>query len=89
MGQLLPADPNCRARLGVGASSGHPESHCGRPCEQALTGVELEHELHRVVVQVAAVLDDLDQGGQAALARGHLGHGDGGVELPENWAGQA
>lgn len=25
------------------------------------TGVQLEHELHRVVVQVAAVLDDLDE----------------------------
>lgn len=49
-----------------------------------LTGMQLEHELDRVVVEVAAVLDDLDEGGQAALTRGHLGHGDGCVELPEN-----
>lgn len=46
--------------------------------------MQLEHELDRVVVEVAAVLDDLDEGGQAALARGHLGYGDGRVELPEN-----
>ena len=46
--------------------------------------MQLEHELDRVVVEVAAVLDDLDEGGQAALARGHLGHGNGRVELPEN-----
>lgn len=46
--------------------------------------MQLEHELDRVVVEVAAVLDDLDEGGQAALTRGHLGHGDGRVELPEN-----
>lgn len=51
---------------------------------RGLTGVQLEHELDRVVVEVAAVLDDLDEGGQAALTRGHLGHGDGRVELPEN-----
>lgn len=46
--------------------------------------MQLEHELDRVVVEGAAVLDDLDEGGQAALARGHLGHGNGRVELPEN-----
>lgn len=51
---------------------------------RGLTGVQLEHELDHVVVEVAAVLDDLDEGGQAALTRGHLGHGDGCVELPEN-----
>lgn len=51
---------------------------------RVLTGVQLEHELDRVVIEVAAVLDDLDEGGQAALARGHLGHSDGCVELPEN-----
>lgn len=33
-----------------------------------LTRVQPEHELDRVVVEVAAVLDDLDEGGQAALA---------------------
>lgn len=32
-----------------------------------LTGVQLEHELDGVVVEVAAVLDDLDEGCQAAL----------------------
>lgn len=51
---------------------------------RGLTGVQLEHELDRIVVEVAAVLDDLDERGQAALARGHLGYGDGCVELPEN-----
>lgn len=51
--------------------------------------MQLEHELYGVVVEVAAILDDLDEGGQAALARGHLGHGDGGVELPENCERQA
>lgn len=35
---------------------------------RGLTGVQLEHELDRVVVEVAAVLDDLNEGGQAALA---------------------
>lgn len=49
-----------------------------------LTGVQLEHELHGVVVKVTAVLDDLDEGGQAALAGGHLRHRNGCVELPEN-----
>ena len=49
-----------------------------------LTGVQLEHELHGVVVEVTAVLDDLDEGRQAALPGGHLGHRDGCVELPEN-----
>lgn len=57
------------------------------PGAQGLTGVQLEHELDRVVVEMAAVLDDLDEGGQAALARGHLGHSDGCVELPENCTG--
>lgn len=46
--------------------------------------MQLEHELDCVMVEVAAVLDDLDEGSQAALARGHLGHSDGCVELPEN-----
>lgn len=46
--------------------------------------MQLEHELDRVVVEVAAVLDDLDEGCQATLARRHLGHSDGRVELPEN-----
>lgn len=34
-----------------------------------LTGVQLEEQLDGVVVQVAAVQDDLDQGSQATLAR--------------------
>ena len=46
--------------------------------------MQLEHELDRVVVEMAAVLDDLDEGRQAALARGHLGHSNGRVELPEH-----
>ena len=33
-----------------------------------LTGVQLEQQLNGVVVQVAAVQDDLDEGGQTALA---------------------
>lgn len=38
------------------------------PGAAGLTRVQPEHELDRVVVEVAAVLDDLDEGGQAALA---------------------
>lgn len=34
----------------------------------ALTGMELEEQLHRIVVEMAAIKDDLDEWGQAALA---------------------
>lgn len=50
------------ARWGSGRTAGRARGGRG------LTGVQLEHELDRVVVEVAAVLDDLDQGRQAALA---------------------
>lgn len=64
-------------------TEGHKASYTPLRTVQ-LTGVQLEHELHGIVVQVAAVLDDLDEGGQAALARRHLRHRNGCVELPEN-----
>lgn len=34
----------------------------------SLTGVQLKQQLDGVVIQVAAVQDDLDEGGQATLA---------------------
>jgi len=65
-----------------------PDSQPGeRPARgpsPGLTGVQLEHQLDGVVVEVAAVLDDLDEGGQAALHRRHLRDRHRGVELPEN-----
>lgn len=70
------------------ASPPDPAAHPGKTpalsTSPGLTGVQLEHQLDRVVVEVAAVLDDLDEGGQAALHCRHLRHGHGGVELPEN-----
>ena len=47
----------------------------GRPCGQKLpeikprilTGVELEEKLDSVIIEVAAIQDDLDERGEAAL----------------------
>lgn len=49
--------------------------------------MQLEEQLDGEVVEVAAVLDDLDEGRQPTLARGERGHGDGGVELPDHCEG--
>lgn len=42
-------------------------------CDQqrcvTLTGVQLKQQLDGVVIQVAGVQDDLDEGGQATLSR--------------------
>lgn len=78
---------------GHGASPGECSGRDGGCSEGkcrvwGLTGVQLEHELDGVVVEVAAVLDHLDEGGQAALHRRHLRERHGGVELPENWRGE-
>lgn len=50
--------------------------------------MQLEEQLDGEVVEVAAVLDDLDEGRQPTLARGQRGHGDGGVELPDHFQGR-
>lgn len=50
----------------------------------ALTGVQLEQQLDGEVVEVAAVLDDLDERRQPTLARRQRGDGDGRVELPDH-----
>lgn len=42
----------------------------------ALTGVQLKEQLDGEVVEVATVLDDLDEGRQPTLTRGQRGHGD-------------
>ena len=52
---------------------------------QRLTGVQLEQQLDGEVVEVAAVLNHLDERRQAALARRQRGDGDGRVELPQHW----
>lgn len=50
-----------------------------------LTGVQLEEELDREVVEVAAVLNDLDERSKPTLARRERGDGDGAVELSDHW----
>lgn len=52
---------------------GPPYTHRVRPL--TLTGVELEEQLDRVVVEVAAVQDDLDEWRKAALPGCCHGHG--------------
>lgn len=51
----------------------------------ALTGVQLEKQLDGEVVEVTAVLNDLDEGRQPTLSRCEGGHSDGGVELSNHW----
>lgn len=51
----------------------------------SLTGVQLEEELDGEVVEMTAVLDDLDERRKPALARGEGGDGDGAVELANHW----
>lgn len=49
-----------------------------------LTGVEFEEELDGVIIEVAAVQDDLDQWGQAALPGCRHRHGAGHVQRVEH-----
>lgn len=49
-----------------------------------LTGVEFEEELDGVIIEVAAVQDDLDQRGQAALPGCRHRHGAGHVQRVEH-----
>ena len=46
--------------------------------------MQLEQQLDGEVVEVAAVLDHLDERRQPALARRQRGDGDGRVELPQH-----
>lgn len=52
-----------------------------------LTGVQLEQELDSEVVEMAAVLNDLDERRQPTLAWRQRGDGDGAVELANHWDG--
>lgn len=51
----------------------------------ALTGMQLEKQLDGEVVEVTAVLNDLDEGRKPTLSRCEGGHSDGGVELSNHW----
>lgn len=46
--------------------------------------MQFEEQFDDEVVEVAAVLDDLDERGQAALPRRGGGDSDGGVQLPDH-----
>ena len=64
-----------KSRAPGGGAGGGPASLQGRPCGQKLpeikprilTGVELEEKLDSVIIEVAAIQDDLDERGEAAL----------------------
>lgn len=47
--------------------------------------MQLEEQLDGVVVEVTAVLNDLDQRCKPTLARCERGDGDGAVELSNHW----
>lgn len=47
--------------------------------------MQLEEELDSEVVEVTAVLNDLDERSKPALARRERGDGDGAVELADDW----
>lgn len=51
----------------------------------ALTGMQLEKQLDGEVVEMTAVLNNLDERSQPTLPRRESGDGDGGVELPDHW----
>lgn len=64
----------------------------GQPCGQKLpeikpgilTGVELEEKLDSVIIEVAAIQDDLDERGKAALPGCGHRHGAGHVQGVEH-----
>lgn len=50
-----------------------------------LTGMQLEKQLDGEVVEMTAVLNNLDERSQPTLPRRESGDGDGGVELSNHW----